>query len=165
MLVNLTRQVLGFLTASEWTMLGQETLVNTSSKLLILSMGGNYINEDTDDIAGGIADRYLNYNQFTSASNVGTYSIVSNPVTSNILESASAVYNVKYYLGSTPVSGSLTFSVIGTSIPNVNYTFNIIDGNNFSIVNNQKWLSDTLDISCSGSSGSRVLNLNLRGAW
>jgi hypothetical protein len=142
-----------------------ETLSDTSSKLLTLSMGGNFVNEDTDDIPNGVADRYLNYNTFTSASMVGNYSIISNPATSNILESGSVVYNVKYYLGSIPQSGSFIFNVVGTSVPNVNYTFNVIDGNNFSVVNNHKWLTDTLDINCSGSSGSRVLNLYLKGAY
>jgi hypothetical protein len=144
---------------------GQETLSDTSGRLLTLSMGGNFINPDTDDIVNGIADRYVNYNNFVSASTVGVYSIISTPDDSNIIESGSAVYNVKYYLGTVPQSGSFIFNVIGTSVPQANYTLNVIDGNNFSIVNNQKWLANTLDIGCVGANGSRVLNIYLKGAW
>lgn len=145
--------------------LNQQTLDDSSSKLATFSMGGNYVNKDTDDLENGIADRYLNIGFFTSASMVGNYSIVGDPLSCNILESGSAVYNVKYYTGTTPLSGSFVFSVSGSSVPTSNYTFSVIDGNNFSVVNKVKYLANTLDILASGSSGSRIFNIGLRGAF
>jgi hypothetical protein len=146
-------------------MLMQETMNDESSRLLTLTMGGNFVNKDTDDIVDGIADRYKDYRTFTSASTVGTYDIVTNPVNNSILESGSAVYNVQYYLGSVAQSGSFIFSVSGNNVPVANYSFSAIDGNNFYVINNAKWLNDKLDILCSGSSGSRILGIELKGAW
>lgn len=146
-------------------MLRQKTMEEDSGGLLTLTLGGNYINSDTDDLANGIADRYKDYSIFTSASVVGNYSIVVTPANNEILESGSSVYNVKYYAGSIPQSGSFVFSVSGSSVPTNNYTFSVIDGNNFSIVNNERWLDNSLDILCIGSSGSRILSVDLRGNW
>jgi len=146
-------------------MLRQSTLDENSARLLTISLRGNYINNDTDDLVLGIADKYKDYNIFMSASMVGSYSIVINPPTDYILESGSSVYNVQYYSGSVAQSGSFVFTISGSSVPVANYTFATIDGNNFSVVNNEKWLSNTLDIIASGSSGSRILEIELKGAW
>jgi hypothetical protein len=145
--------------------LNQEALDDQSSRLATFSMGGNYVNPDTDDLVNGIADRYLDFGTQTSASMAGIYSIISNPVTNYILESGSRVYDVRYYLGSTVQSGSFVFSVSGSSVPVANYTFSQLTNNTFSIVNNQQWLTDPLNILCSGSSGSRILSVELKGAW
>jgi hypothetical protein len=145
--------------------LNQKTLDDESGNLLSLTMGGDYVNEQMDDITNGIADRYKDYNVFTSASTVGSLTIVCNPPTSQIFESGSAVYTVNYYSGSTIHSGSFTFSIGGSNVPVTNYTFSTLTPNSFSIVNNERWLDDTLNVVCSGSSGSRVLNLELRGKW
>jgi hypothetical protein len=145
--------------------LNQNTMDDASSTLLTLSMGGNFVNHTTDDITNGIADRYLDYNSLNSGSNVGTYDIIVTPSKNEIIQSASAVYNVRYYAGSVVQSGSFIFSITGSSVPVANYTFASIDNNNFSVVNNSKWLENSLDVLCSGSSGSRVLSLQLRGAW
>ena len=146
-------------------MLNQETMDDTSSRLAIFSMGGNFVNKDTDDVANGVADRYLDFGNQTSGSMAGIYSIVVNPIQSYILESGSAIYDVRYYLGNAVQSGSFIFTISGSSIPATNYAFSVIDGNKFSIVNKSKWLQNTLDIVCSGSSGSRILNYELKGVW
>lgn len=145
--------------------LNQQTLDDTSSRLVTYSMGGNYVNKDTDDLELGIADKYLNIGYFTSASMANNYSVIINPPNCNILESGSAVYNVQYYQGLNPVSGSFVFSVSGSAVPVASYAFATIDGNNFSVVNNSKWLDNTLDIVATGASGSRIFNIGLRGAF
>jgi hypothetical protein len=143
----------------------QETSDDESGTLLILTVGGNYINPDTDDLVAGIADRYKDYNNFTSASMAGSYSIIATPEMADIIESGSAIYDVRYYSGSTMLSGSFVFSVSGSSVPTDHYSFSAIDANSFYVINHEKYPEGTLDILCSGSSGSRVLNLELRGAW
>lgn len=142
-----------------------ETTDVDSGALLILTVGGNYVNESTDDLIAGIADRYKDYDTFTSASMVGALSIVVTPETNDIIESGSAIYDVRYYSGSTVLSGSFVFSVSGSDVPADHYSFSPIDSNSFYVINNAKYLEDSLDVLCSGSSGSRLLNINLRGAW
>jgi hypothetical protein len=145
--------------------LNQKTLDDESGQLLELTMGGNFVNHEVDDLVNGIADRYLDYNTFTSASTVGSLTIVSNPPTNQIFESASAIYTVNYYRGSNPISGSFIFTISGSNVPADHYTFSSLSANSFSVINKERWLDDTLNVIASGSSGSRVLNLELRGKW
>lgn len=146
-------------------MIRQETTDENSQRLVTLSMGGNFVNYDTDDVVGGIADRYKDYNIFTSGSTSGSYYILISPETASILENDTKTYNVQYYSGSVPSSGSFVFSVSGSSVPASNYSFSQIDGNNFYIVNNQQWAYNKLDVLANGASGSRLFSIELKGAW
>jgi hypothetical protein len=145
--------------------LNEKTTDDTSSTLLQLSLGGNFVNADTDDLVNGIADRYLNYDLITSASTVGALSIVSVPNTNYVIESGSQVYDVRYYSGSTALSGSFVFGLANANVPVDHYLLTTMSANSFAVNNLEKYLDSTLDITCSGSSGSRVLNLELRGRW
>jgi hypothetical protein len=145
--------------------LNQSTSDDESSTLLELSVGGNFLNTTTDDLVNGIADRYLDYNQFTSGSMVGSLSILSTPATNQILESGSQIYTVNYYSGSSIHSGSFIFAVSGSNVPVSNYTMTTLTSNSFSLVNNEKWLDSPLSVICSGSSGSRILDIELKGKW
>jgi hypothetical protein len=145
--------------------LNQQTGNDESSTLLQLSVGGHFINENTDNLTLGIADYYKDFNKFTSGSSVGTYDIKVTPPTNKILVSGSQIYTVNYYLGNTIHTGSFTFTISGSDVPIANYDMTVLTGNTFSLVNNQSWLDNTLDIICSGSSGSRILNIELRDKW
>ena len=145
--------------------LNEKTTDDSSGTLLQLSLGGNFVNADTDDLVNGIADRYLNYDLITSASTVGALSIVSVPNTNYIIESGSQVYDVRYYSGSTVLSGSFVFGLANANVPADHYLLTTMGANSFAVNNLEKYLDSTLDITCSGSSGSRVLNLSLRGRW
>jgi len=146
--------------------LNEETEDDESSALVRLTMGGDFADENTDDIANGIADYNWDFGTLNSGSAVGSLYVVVDPSESKIIESGSAAYSVYYYSGSVVQSGSFVFSVnVGNVVPAANYTFASLGANSFSVVNNEQYLEDTLDILCSGSSGSRLLNLQLRGAW
>ena len=145
--------------------INQLTSDDSSAKLLQLSVGGNFINADTDDLVNGIADRYKNYDLITSASHVGSLDIVVNPNTNYILESGSQIFDVYYYSGSLVHSGSFVFGLANANVPAANYLFTTLGSNSFAINNLTKYLDSTLDITCSGSSGSRVLPLTLKGRW
>lgn len=145
--------------------LNQSTTDDSSATLLHLSLGGNFVNADTDDLINGIADRYKNYDLITSASTVGSLTIVSVPNTNYIIESGSTVYDVRYYSGSTVLSGSFVFGLANANVPADHYLLTTMGANSFAVNNLEKYLDSTLDILCSGSSGSRVLNLELRGRW
>jgi hypothetical protein len=144
--------------------LNQETIGDDSGTLMLLSMSANFVNQDTDNIILGIADYYSNYMNLNSGSNIGALDIVVNPSVNYILESGSALFDVRYYSGSTVLSGSFVFTTSG-SVPSVNYVFAQESSNTFSIYNISRYSNATLDILCSGSSGSRVLSFDLRGAW
>jgi hypothetical protein len=148
--------------------LNQKTTDDTSGAILQLVAGGNYVNPDTDDIINGIANAYLDYGDFTSGSNVGTYSILVDPPINYLYENTSGSYTVNYYSGSTIHAGSFVFTVdSSTTVPGSGsyYEFNVLGANSFEIFNVQKYFEDTLNILASGSSGSRIFGFELRGAF
>ena len=145
--------------------INQETLDDSSSQILMLSMGGWQLNADVDDVVNGIADRYKSYPPFTSGSSVGALSIKVTPNDNKIYLNDTGNYTVSYYSGTTPITGSLVFSVSGSNVPVQNYIFTTTGSNTFSLTNNQAWLEGNLSILCSGSSGSRILDFELRREW
>jgi len=137
-----------------------KTLDNNSSQLLTLDVITTQVNTDTDDIINGVAD-YYKYN--SSASSVAN--IIITPNDGTILESASAIFDAHYYSGSTILSGSFVFSIFGSDVPTSNYTFSTLTPNTFGVVNNERYMDYPLSILCSGSSGSRIFDVTLSGAW
>lgn len=137
-----------------------KTLNNVSAQLLTLDVITTQDNYDTDDIVNGVAD-YYKYN--SSASSIAN--IVITPNNGTILESGSQIYDAHYYSGSTILSGSFIFSVSGSNVPVSNYTFTSLTSNTFSVVNNERYMDYPLLILCSGSSGSRIFDVSLAGAW
>lgn len=145
--------------------LNQKTSDDTSATLLKFSMGGNFVNKDVDNLILGIADYYKNYSNLTSGSNIGTLDIVVSPNTNYVLESGSSLYDVRYYSGSTVLSGSFVFTVSGSNVPVDHYVFAQESNNTFSVYNIEKYLDSSLNILASGSSGSRILLVELRGIF
>jgi hypothetical protein len=146
--------------------LNQQTSDNNSATLLEFQLGANFVNPDTDDLVNGIVDRYADFSNLSSGSSISpTIDIVVTPNVNYILESASALFDVHYYSGSTVLSGSFIFTVNDADVPTSHYAFGQESKNTFSVFNIQKYSNSTLDILCSGSSGSRLLSLELRGAW
>ena len=137
-----------------------KTTDNNSARLLTLEVGTSFINEDTDDIINGIADRYR---YSTSASSVAN--IVVSPNDGKILQDSTQVFDVRYYSGSVVTTGSFIFSISGSNVPVANYTFSTLTDNTFSITNNEKYLDSSLVINCVGTSGSRTFSIDLAGSW
>jgi hypothetical protein len=145
--------------------LNSKTTDDATANLLEFSVGGNFVNPDVDNITLGIADYYKDYGNLTSGSSIGAISIVATPNQNYILESGSALFDVRYHSGSFIGSGSFVFSVANANVPMANYVFAQESANTFSVYNLTKYPNDTLDVLCSGSSGSRILNLELRGKF
>jgi hypothetical protein len=142
--------------------LNTKTLDNSSAQLLTLEVETGYVNLDTDDIVNGIADRYL---YTASGSSTAVSTIVVSPNDGDILQGVTQVFDAHYYSGSMILSGSFIFSVSGSAIPTDHYTFASLTANTFSVVNNEMYTDSDLDILCSGSSGSRIFSISLKGDW
>lgn len=138
----------------------QSTEDNSSAKLLKLEVQTNFVNEDTDDILLGIADRYL---YPTSASSVANIVVIPN--SGSIIEGELGSFDVRLYSGSMVTSASFVFTVSGSNVPIDHYTFTTLTNNTFSVLNNEKYLDYPLEILCSASSGSRIFEIELRGDW
>jgi hypothetical protein len=223
--------------------LNQETDDDESSAMLVLTAGGNFVNEDTDDIITGYADiKTYDYqvsvdptsitanvgetiqlnpevtlngypigknvvyscNSATvasvsgsglvtmltngtcnvtcrmtentsasavipvlvSASAVANYEIRVTPNKNYILQGENGQFEAKMYLNGAVLPDIFTFLVSGsTLIPAENYTFAVIDGNNFSVQNNKKYMDSPLYIDCTSGSFTKQLEITLKGAW
>jgi hypothetical protein len=142
--------------------LNQQTLNDNTSQLLVLEVQKYQGNEDTDDLINGIAN-YYDYIQ--SGSSTAVSSIVVSPNDGSILEGNSQTFDVRYYSGSTIVSGSFLFSIYDSNVPVDHYTFSTLTSNTFSVTNNIVFTDYPLIVLCSGTSGSRTFDVNLRGYW
>ena len=138
-----------------------DTTDDYSARTVNFSMGGFNINEETDDLVNGYANRWLyQIPETTTGSRISL-----NPSDTSILESGSQVFAVTNYYNSGSLSGSFIFSINDNLVPPIYYTFNSIDGNHFSVKNNAMYPENDLNIKCNGSSGSRLVPIHLRGAW
>jgi hypothetical protein len=142
--------------------LNQQTLNDNTSQLLVLEVQKYQGNEDTDDLVNGIAN-YYDYIQ--SGSSTAVSSIVVSPNDGSILEGNSQVFDVRYYSGSTIVSGSFVFSIYDSNVPVDHYSFSTLTNNTFSVTNNEMFTDYPLIVLCSGTSGSRTFDVSLQGAW
>ena len=96
---------------------------------------------------------------------VSNYQVVITPDTNFILQGETQIYNCKLYLNGSLQSDVFTFTLGATTIPSTSYLFTVIDGNNFSVKNIKKDLSDTLTITCTSGANSRVIDILLKGVY
>ena len=142
--------------------MNNSTINNDSCSLLELVGQINFDNNANDDLINGIADFY----KYSSGSNLN--SIVVSPSGSglDIIEGLTQVYSVYSYSGGSPVSGSFVFGVdVSSTVPTNHYVFTSLSGNTFSVKNLEAYFDSSLIINCVGASGSRIVELNLNGAW
>jgi len=223
--------------------INEETSDNDTSRLLFMSVGMDFVNEDEDNLTLGIADYYKNVFAFdvspasinggindtfqiipnltindvattkdmayttssssiatvsgsgglvtliaagsatitvslddntdvntdvsvvVSASTIGTYDIRVDPAELRIFEDETATFTVYNYFNGVVQSGSFVFTIANNNIPTANYTFSTIDGNSFSVKNDEMYLDDPLSIVATSGSNIKTINLMLRGAW
>lgn len=142
--------------------LNTSTYDNESSKLLELKMETDYVNESVDDLVNGIADRYQ---YITSGSSSAVSTIVIEPNNGEILEGVSQTFDVRYYSGSSIISGSFVFTIADNNVPQQYYDFSVLSDNTFKVENTGMYLDYPLNILCSGNSGSRIFEISLLGRW
>jgi hypothetical protein len=138
-----------------------ETYDNDSAKLLYLEAGTYFVDESSDDLINGIADRYLIPSSGSSSAN-----IVFTPSDNNINQGDTNIYIVRRYIGTVATTASFVFAINDSLVPTDHYVFSSVSGSAFSIYNHELYLDNTLNILCSSaSSGSRIINFNLRDRW
>jgi hypothetical protein len=136
-----------------------KTTDNSSNYLLQLTCGANFELTDTDDLVNGIADAFMEIVQPTST---GSQIRVS-PTISYVLESGSQIFTTRLYYNNTLTSGSFNYSISG-SVPSNNYTFTS-GSNYFTVTNVEKYLDSSLEVICASGSLTRMIPIELRGAW
>jgi hypothetical protein len=134
--------------------------------MLQISVGGREVNPLTDDLVNGYADGLKDYGNLTSGSSVSsTIDIIVTPNENFVYQAEYGLFDVHYHSGSSTLTGSFVFAVNDANVPSADYIFSSEGANAFSIFNKSAYPDATLNIKASGSSGSRILPFELRGAY
>lgn len=99
------------------------------------------------------------------ASPVDTYQLVATPSTNYILEGMEVTWTVYLYKNNIQQSDTVIFALDANTVPSSYYTYSVLSVNSFKIKNIKKFLTDTLDVTCTSGIYSKVLNIQLKGAW
>lgn len=96
---------------------------------------------------------------------VDTYQVIASPNRNYILEGFEETWNVYLYKNGVQQADAFVFTLNPHSVPSANYTYQVLGNNSFKIKNIKRFLTDWLDVECTSGSYSRILSVNLRGAW
>ena len=99
-----------------------------------------------------------------SDAKIDTFEIKITPDISGINEGDSQTIAVKLYQNDVETADVFTFEKIG-SVPIGNYSLTVIDGNSFSILNNQAYYVSPLIIRCTSGIHTYDFTVDLNGAW
>jgi len=108
---------------------------------------------------------YDTSNVTVTALPVSEYQVVVSPLKNYVLEGSTETFNVTLYLNNVAQPDAFVFTMDDRNVPSDNYVFTAIDGNNFSIQNTEKFLTDILTVDCTSGIHNRILEFNLRGMW
>jgi len=99
------------------------------------------------------------------ASPVNTYQIIITPDDNFVLEGDTKIFTVALLKNGADQSAIFTFGVDTGTVPIENYVYTRISDSSFSIENLKRFLTDTIDITCTSGIYSKVLQIKLRGSW
>lgn len=96
---------------------------------------------------------------------VNEYQVVISPNQNYVLETDTKVFSASLYLNGAIQADTFSFVLNSGTVPSENYEFNVIDGNNFSIYNIEKYLDDVLTVQCTSGIHIKNFEIELRGMW
>lgn len=96
---------------------------------------------------------------------ISEYVVVVSPDTNYLLEGTSQTYNVILEKNGVAQADTFAFVIIPGNVPTANYSFSTIDGNNFSLENIDKYISESLVIRATSGIYVEDISILLRGAW
>jgi hypothetical protein len=140
---------------------GTKATVSTSGLVTFVAIGSCTITATLEDNVS-ISDTC---SVTVGGSPVNTYQILITPDENFILEGDSKTFVVKLYKNGVDQSAAFVFSVDTGNVPLENYLYDTISTSSFTVTNLERFLTDTLDITCTSGAYSKVLQINLRGSW
>ena len=131
---------------------GLVTFVATGSAIITASLAGDILISTTCAITVNLTP-------------ISEYVVVHSPSTNYILEGDTQVYNVTLELNGATQADVFTFAVVSGTVPVANYTLATISGNSFSVVNNEKYLAESLVIRATSGIYTKDISILLKGYW
>lgn len=135
--------------------------VSSSGLVTLVAQGSCNISVNILDNASIIASSAVTI----GASPVDTYQIIVTPDDNFILEGETKTFSVVLKKNGANQANVFTFSVDTGNVPIENYVYTKLSDYSFSIQNLKRFLTDTVDITCTSGIYSRVLQFKLRGSW
>jgi len=96
---------------------------------------------------------------------ISEYVIVVSPDTNYLLEGTSQTYNVTLEKNNVTQADTFSFAIVAGNVPSANYSFSSIDGNNFSLENIEKYISESLVVRATSGIYTKDISTLLKGAW
>ena len=131
---------------------GLVTLIATGTATITASLDGDDTVYDTCEVT-------------VDTTPISEYVVVFNPDTNYLLEGESETYNVVLELNGVAQADVFTFAIVTGNVPTDNYTFTTIDGNNFSLINVEKYVSESLVIRATSGIYVEDISVLLKGSW
>ena len=131
---------------------GLVTLVATGSATITCQMADNSTVTDTCPVTVG-------------ASPVDNYQVIATPDSNYILEGAEKTWTVYLYKNGVQQADAFVFTLDPNTVTSANYTYTLLGANSFKIKNIKKFLTDVLEVNCVSGIYSKIVTVNLRGAW
>ena len=131
---------------------GLVTFISTGSATITCQMLDNSTVTDTCPVTVG-------------ASPVDNYQVIISPDSNYVLEGDEKTWTVYLYKNGTVQSDTFIFTLDANTVTSANYTYTSLGTHSFKIKNITKFLTDTLDVTCTSGIYSKVLNVSLHGAW
>lgn len=100
-----------------------------------------------------------------TGSPVDNYQVIFSPDSNYVLEGAEKTWTVYLYKNNVQQVDTFTFSLNTNMVPTENYTYTVLGGNSFKIKNIKRFLTDSLEITCTSGIYSNIITVSLRGAW
>jgi len=96
---------------------------------------------------------------------VDNYQVISSPTVNYVFEGSTQTWTVYLYLNGVQQVDEFSFDLNANTVPSSKYIYTAINGNSFSIRNYGMFLTDTLEITATSGSYSKVINVALKGAF
>ncbi len=96
---------------------------------------------------------------------VDNYQVIASPDVNYILEGVETTWTVYLYKNGVQQADAFVFTLDPNTVTATSYTYTLLGANSFKVKNIKKFLTDVLEINCVSGVYSKVITINLRGAW
>ncbi len=87
------------------------------------------------------------------------------PKENYVLETTVKNFQTVLYLNNVASSSTFTYSIVSGGVPSDRYVFTVVNGNNFTIENIEKYLNEYLVVRCVSGIYTKDIQILLKGGW
>lgn len=96
---------------------------------------------------------------------VDNYQVIISPNKNYVLEGSEQTWSVYLYKNNVIQADLFVFTLDSNTVPSSNYEYSVLGGNSFKIRNIERFLTDVLEVNCVSGLYSKIIAVQLKGAW